>query len=184
MKDNVRYLWNWGLAFDEDRLLRKLESMAKEGWMLDRMTTLRYRLVKAEPQNLSYAMDYKKVKQEEEAEYFAVFAESDWKHACSLQGFHFFFAKPDAVPIHTDQVTKMEKYSGYKRGSFLVMRISALLFAILFGVNQLNGFAFLGSSERLVFPFLLAATGVVFMPACMMSLAYAKRVREIDSEDR
>lgn len=184
MASNVRYLWNWGLAFDEKRLLKKLESMAKEGWKLDRMTTLRYRLVKVEPQNLQYAMDYKKVKSEEEAEYFSLFAEADWEHLCSLQGFHFFCAKSDAVPIHTDQETKVEKYSGYKRGSFLVMLISALLFAILFGVNQLNGFAFLGSSQKLVVPILLACVCAVFLPACMMSVAYAKHVREIEAEDR
>jgi len=184
MNDNVRYLWNWGLAFDEDRLLKKLVLMAKEGWMLDRMTTLRYRLVKTEPQNLCYAMDYKKVKPEEEAEYLAVLSESDWKHACSMQGFHFFFAKSETVPIYTDQVSKIEKYSGYKRASFLVMLILVLLFGVLFGLDQLNSFAFLGSSERLVFPFLLAASGAVFIHAGMMSLAYAKVVKDIETEDR
>lgn len=184
VESNVRYLWNWGLAFDERRLLKKLELMAKEGWMLDGMTMLRYRLVKDKPRDLRYAMDYKKLEPEEETEYFSFFEEAAWKHVYSLQGLHFFCAQPDTVPIHTDRATRKEKYSGYKRGSFLTMLISALLFVVLFGLEQMNAFAFLGRSQNRVFPFLLAGTGAVFIPSCMMSMAYAKRMREIESEER
>ncbi len=184
MESNVRYLWNWGLAFDEARLLKRLEDLAGKGWILDSISALRYRLRKGEPQALRYSMDYRKLKAGDEMEYLTVFAEAGWERVCSLQGIYFFCAAQDAVAIHTDQATKKEKYSGYKRGSFLAMVISALLFVVLFGLEQMNAFAFLGRSQNLVFPFLLAGTGAVFIPSCMMSMAYAKRMREIESEER
>lgn len=184
VESNVRYLWNWGLAFDERRLLKKLELMAKEGWMLDGMTMLRYRLVKDKPRDLRYAMDYKKLEPEEETEYFSFFEEAAWKHVYSLQGLHFFCAQPDTVPIHTDRATRKEKYSGYKQGSFLTMLISAMLLVVLFGVGQMNMLAFLGAGERVARALLMAGAAVVFAPSLMMFTAYRKRVRDIESEER
>lgn len=181
MESKVRYLWNWGLAFDENRLLRKLESMAKEGWMLDGMTTLRYRLVKDEPQDLKYAMDYKQVKPEEEAEYFSLFAEDGWKQICSLQGIHFFCANQDAVAIHTDWITEMEKYSGYRQSSFRTMVISAVCFVCVFMLGEINALSFLGRGENWVIVIALAASAAIFTPSLMMVIAYKSYMRKIEA---
>ena len=60
-----------GLAFDEERTLKKLNSLAKEGWILDKLTLWRgYRLRRGEPQELVYSMD------------FEMFEMSGWKYIC------------------------------------------------------------------------------------------------------
>ena len=76
MKNNVRYLLNWGLAFDETRILKRFEELAEEGWFLESMTTFRYRLRKGAPSRLRYAMDYRRLQAEEEADYYAIFVPS------------------------------------------------------------------------------------------------------------
>ncbi|MBU3159973.1 hypothetical protein KPL37_09435 [Clostridium frigoris] len=42
MEKKNKYILNMGLAFDEDRVLKKLRQMAKEGWILEKMSLIRY----------------------------------------------------------------------------------------------------------------------------------------------
>lgn len=182
MEKNVRYLWNWGLAFDETRILKKFEGLAEKGWFLEGMTTLRYRLRKGESKRLRYAMDYRKLEGEEKDEYLSLFAENGWEHVCDLQGFYFFCAPPEAVAIHTEPATEKEKYSGYRKGSFLAMTLSAVCFAGLLSLNRVDAMSFLGQAETWVMAILLAACAAVFAPALMMTVAYWLRMRKIGSE--
>ncbi|BES63814.1 hypothetical protein SANA_02530 [Gottschalkiaceae bacterium SANA] len=182
MKENVRYLWNWGLAFDEKRLLNRLEDLAEQGWLLDGMSTLRYRLRKGEPQALHFSMDYRKLKAEEEAEYFAVFAQAGWDHVCSLQGIHFFCANRDAVAIHTDRVTEMEKYSDYLKSSSRTMVISAVCFVLFFMLGEIKALSFLGRGENWAIVIALAASAAIFVPSLMMVFAYKSYMRKIEAE--
>lgn len=78
-----KYISNMGLAFDEERTLKKLNSLAKEGWILDKLTLWRgYRLRRGEPQELVYSMDYKKLDERSQKEYFEMFEMSGWKYIC------------------------------------------------------------------------------------------------------
>lgn len=182
MKNDVRYLWNWGLAFDETRLLKRLEDLAEEGWLLDNMTTFRYRLRKATPSRLRYAMDYRRLQAEEEAEYFAIFEEEGWEPVCSLQGFHFFSASPESVAIHTEQATKREKYSGFQRVCFLSMLLSGAGVLMLLLLGRIDALAFLGRGEPYAMAILLTVAAAVFVPSVMMSVAYWHRMRKIRLE--
>lgn len=109
MGNKYRYLINMGLAFDEERAMTKLSKMAKEGWILEEMSLLRYKLVKREPIELVYSMDYKQLDKNEN-EYFELFKSSGWKHMCSYGPFHFFSASPNTVPIYTDKESYLSKY--------------------------------------------------------------------------
>ena len=180
MDRQIRYIWNWGLAFDEDRLIKRLEALAQEGWMLEGMSSLRYRLRKGQPQALRYAMDYRKLNAEEEQDYLSLFSAEGWEHVCSLQGFHFFCANVEALSIHTERASKEEKYSGFKQGSFWTMVISAILFAFFFMLGRMHVLAFLGQGEKWVMAMLLAVSAAVFAPSLMMVVAYWMRMRKIE----
>ncbi len=182
MKNDVRYLWNWGLAFDETRLLKRLEELAEEGWFLECMTTFRYRLRKGTPSRLRYAMDYRRLQAEEEAEYFAIFEEEGWEPVCSLQGFHFFSTASESVAIHTEQATKQEKYSGFQRVCFLSMLGSGAGLMVLWLLGRIDALAILGWGEPYAMVILLTVAAAVFVPSVMMSVAYWIRMRKIRLE--
>lgn len=182
MNNNVRYLWNWGLAFDETRILKRFEELSEEGWFLESMTTFRYRLSKGAPSRLRYAMDYRRLQAEEEADYYAIFEEEGWKSVCSLQGFHFFSAAPESVAIHTEQATKQEKYSGFQRVCFLSMLISGVGLMVLWLLGQIDALDFLGWGEPYAMAILLAVAATIFVPSLMMSVAYWIRMRKIRLE--
>ncbi|MBU3092834.1 DUF2812 domain-containing protein [Clostridium sp. CM028] len=69
MEKKNRYILNMGFAFDEDRAMKKLCQRAKEGWILKEMSGFRYKLVKGEPREIVYSMDYKELS-ENDNEYF------------------------------------------------------------------------------------------------------------------
>ena len=57
---NVKYMTNYGWDICEKKMLKKLSEFANEGWILDSMSPLRFKLIKGEPQSLVYEMDYQK----------------------------------------------------------------------------------------------------------------------------
>ena len=63
---NCNYFPNNSLAFDEERLIKKLNELAKEGWILQEMSIFRFKLVKDTPQELQYTLDIKHVDKESE----------------------------------------------------------------------------------------------------------------------
>ncbi len=123
-----------GLAFDEERTLKKLNSLAKEGWILDKLTLWRgYRLRRGEPQELVYSMDYKKLDERSQKEYFEMFEMSDWKHIYSYQNIHFFVAPHGNIPIYTEMDSHQHKYRAQRIYCFRLTLIGIIFLAILFG---------------------------------------------------
>ena len=57
MEKEYKYMINEGLAFSEEKMMKKLSDRAKEGWLLEKATIMRFKLKKGEPQNLIYSMD-------------------------------------------------------------------------------------------------------------------------------
>ncbi|WP_298843207.1 DUF2812 domain-containing protein [Clostridium sp.] len=105
MEKKNRYILNMGLAFDEDRVMRKLSQTAKEGWILEGMSLIKYKLVKGQARDIVYSMDYKDLGTEDNMEYFEIFQSSGWEHVCSYGPFHFFCASPEIFPIYTEMVS-------------------------------------------------------------------------------
>ena len=132
-----KYITNLGLAFDEERTLRKLNSLAKEGWILDKLTLWRgYRLRKGEPQELVYSMDYKKLDERSQKEYFEMFEMSGWKHICSYQFIHFFAAPHGNIPIYTEMDSHQHKYREQRIYCLRLTLIGIIFLAILFGLAE------------------------------------------------
>ena len=98
-----------GFAFSEERDMKKLSKLAKKGWILHSFKNLSYQLKKSEPQDLIYCVDYKDKKEDLDT-YFDIFEDSEWKHVCSYDCYHFFKAPTGTAPIYTDTETRDTKY--------------------------------------------------------------------------
>lgn len=108
-----KYMSSWGLAFAEEREMKKLGEMAARGWHLEKFAPLGYTLVEGEPRDVRYSLDYRKQPDED---YFELFAASGWEHVTSTgDEIHVFKGSPDATPLYTDQQTTHEKYAQVER---------------------------------------------------------------------
>lgn len=176
MNNNYRYIWNMGLAFDEDRVLKKFSDLAKEGWILKEMTLLKYKLEKTEAKELIYSMDYKELKMNKD-EYFQLFTSSGWKHMCSYGPYHFFSASIGTVPIYTDRESYLEKYKTSRNVYLKALIISTLLLVI---VNFLDSFVATKLNSK-VFHIALSLVGIVSAaiatPSLMVTVAYFFRFK-------
>ncbi|WIG46833.1 DUF2812 domain-containing protein [Bacillus halotolerans] len=105
-----KYMMSDGLAFSEEKDMKKLSDMASKGWVLDSFAVMGYKLRKAEPRKLIYSIDYHDVGEESLAEYTEMFEAAGWERVCSSQGMHIFSAEPGTSPIYSDQSTLREKY--------------------------------------------------------------------------
>lgn len=108
----VKYIPNNGLAFYEEKEMKKLAEYAKEGWILEKFAGLTYKLRKGESQDIEYSLDYQKNADEE---YFALFEAAGWSHVCSSDEIHIFKAPRGTKPIYTDRPTIIEKYEREKK---------------------------------------------------------------------
>ncbi|MEC1791036.1 DUF2812 domain-containing protein [Bacillus vallismortis] len=105
-----KYMMSDGLAFSEEKDMKKLSDMASKGWVLDSFAFMGYKLRKAEPRKLIYSIDYHDVGEESLAEYTEMFEAAGWERVCSFHGMHIFSAEPGTSPIYSDQSTMREKY--------------------------------------------------------------------------
>lgn len=171
MEKKYKYIMNMGLAFDENRAMKKLSQMAQEGWILKKMTLFRYKLIKAEPKELIYEMDYKEL-DENKNEYFEIFENSGWEHMCSFGPVHFFAASPNTMHIYTDKETYLGKYTKskklYNKTAIIstVMLIIAVLIEALIGVTIKETIL-----EKSVFGIGLISAALA-LPSFMVSIAY------------
>jgi hypothetical protein len=108
----VKYISNGGLAFFEEKEMKKLAKFAKAGWILEKFAGLGYKLRKEESQDIEYSLDYQK---EADDEYFALFEAAGWIHVCSSGNeIHIFSAPTGTKPIYSDRPTTVEKYEREK----------------------------------------------------------------------
>ncbi|HZG73628.1 MAG TPA: DUF2812 domain-containing protein, partial [Chondromyces sp.] len=99
----IKYVSNNGLAFTEEKEMKKLADYAKQGWILEGFAGLGYKLKKSEPQNIVYSLDYQ---QEADQEYFSYFETAGWSHVCSAgKEIHIFSAPAGTEPIYSDRET-------------------------------------------------------------------------------
>ena len=126
MGKEYKYMINEGVAFSEDKMMKKLSDRAKEGWLLERATIMSFKLKKGEPQNLIYSMDCNNPK-DSDKEYFELFEKSGWTHVCSLEEMHFFTAKEGTVPIYTEKDIEIEKYEDIRKFCMIALPPSVLV---------------------------------------------------------
>ncbi|MEH7253686.1 DUF2812 domain-containing protein [Neobacillus niacini] len=109
----VKYIPSGGLAFYEEKEMKKLAKYAKEGWILEKFAGLGYKLRKEESKDIEYSLDYQK---EADDEYFTFFEAAGWSHVCSAGNeIHIFSAPTGTKPIYTDKPTTVEKYEREKK---------------------------------------------------------------------
>ena len=153
-----KYMSSWGLAFAEEREMKKLQQMAAEGWHLEKFAPLGYTLVEGEPMDVRYSLDYRKRPDED---YFELFAASGWEHVTSTgDEIHVFKGRPDATPLYTDRQTTHEKYGQVERQMGKAALVCLLLSIGLMLLLQLD---WSGTAEAIIWIVqTLVVIGLVF----------------------
>ncbi len=176
----TRYLPSWGLALVEEKEMKQLGQLAREGWLLESFAFLGYKLRKAEPQELDYALDIHAVLAGERADYVEMFAASGWKLVCSQGDLHIFSAAPGTQPIYSDKSTMVEKYRrAVKRWKRLSL-VSGLATLLAFGLQY---FAKNGADQTIISMVLsnLGQLCLVFtVPAVMTYTAFLVRLKRLE----
>ncbi|MBK5241724.1 DUF2812 domain-containing protein [Clostridium sp.] len=178
MKKENKYIMNMGLAFDEDRAMRKLSQMAKEGWILKEMSLSRYKLVKGQPKEIVYSMDYKELSKDDN-EYFEVFQSSGWEHMCSFGPYHFFSAPPETVSIYTEKENYLSKY---EKSKHVYKKTAIISIVILIFVNLIE-FSLKSKIDGTIVKNILIIIGTISFalaaPCLMVCIAYYLKEKRI-----
>ncbi|MBS4175140.1 DUF2812 domain-containing protein [Bacillus sp. FJAT-49736] len=110
MKKRVfKLLWAW----QDDEENNWLESMAEQGWMLEKYNLCVYTFVKTEPKKVIYKTDYKSTNNKDLPEYITLFEDAGWEHVTQYIGWHYFRAETDTAKtteIYSDSSSKIEMY--------------------------------------------------------------------------
>ncbi|MCC3869198.1 DUF2812 domain-containing protein [Terrisporobacter mayombei] len=138
MAKNIKYVPSGGLLLSEEKDMKKLSKLAKEGWMLESFEKLSYKLIKSEPEDIEYCVDYNEDK-DDWNEYISLFENSDWEYICSYEGYHFFKAPKGTKPIYTDKETLSLKYEKqYKLMKKSIIGTVVLILACILGIGFIS----------------------------------------------
>ena len=170
-------IYNMGLAFEEDKLLRKFEKMAREGYLLKSASITSYKLVKAAPIQCLYTMDYKIL--DDDDDYFEIFESGGWEHVCSLADAHFFRGKVGTIPIYTDKNSRIEKYETVLHRFFVPLILS--LFGVMLSVlyNQFLSEIIKSDILNMVSYVILFVSAMMLLPSIMTTVALKRRINKI-----
>lgn len=176
MGKEYRYMINEGLAFTEEKMMKKLSDRAKEGWLLEKATLMRFKLKKGEPENLIYSMDCNNPKSSDK-EYFELFEKSGWTHVCSLDYIHFFSAQVGTVPIYTEKDVEIEKYKGTRKTYAIGLGLSIFALIIVGFIRKY----FWNSIDNTIWNYVLTGFGMlaagIGAPSAMVTVALYLRDR-------
>lgn len=125
----TKYIMSGGLAFSEDKDMEKLRRFSLKGWHVSDFKFMGYTLEKGENTDYIYSVDYRLVKEDEEAEYYDFFLSSGWSHIASEADIHLFRAHPGTKPIYSDRDTLVEKYKNLN-GSMNYIAVPLVLITI------------------------------------------------------
>jgi hypothetical protein len=174
MMGETKYLPSGGLAFSEETDMKKLERLAREGWAFDRFSFMGFKLKKTEPQEIQYAMDYRKGA---DSDYFAFFEEAGWRHEGSFGEYiHLFSAPIGMAPIFTEKVSILEKYQMEKKSMG-----KAALVSLLFNIAVAVVLFFLQDANELIksgFVILQGLTLIGLVFTGLPFLGYLYKVRK------
>lgn len=175
---DTKYVMSKGTAFAEHEEMQILSEYASKGWILYEFAFLGYKLKKANPQKLQYALDYRDNADEE---YFSYFEEAGWHHVCSdANMIHIFSAPEGTKPIYTDNNTESEKYiNQYK--SMKKVAIPSLLCSILFIILMLlSKYNHIPNIYVIIFAILLLPTAILAVITTLLCIAYYKKINETE----
>lgn len=173
----TKYVLNNGLAFSEEKDLKKLNELAKEGWMLDDFAFggFFFKLKKAEPQSIIYNLDYQK---NVDDDYFDYFASAGWTLVCSTDNSLFIFQAPEGTkPIYSDKTTLVDKYEAVKSQMFKVALPTFFTTVLLFFI-----LIFLTEGNRIVENIVLVTAILsltMFIFSAMPYVAYLFKIRKL-----
>ncbi|KAB7706729.1 DUF2812 domain-containing protein [Bacillus aerolatus] len=170
-----------GLAFGEEKDMKKLSKMEEKGWVLQSFAPLGYKLRKSNPRHLIYSLDYQHVPKEELEDYYDIFKAGGWQPVCSESGMHIFSAAPGTKPIYTDRSTVVEEY---KRAKRVTAQVALFLFVLTTLAFAADSFIFQDSSAITanVFYWLRVGLLALLAPAAATWIAYQVRVSKLMSK--
>lgn len=133
--------------YDDQGIARHLERMAQKGWMIERINNYFWTYRRIEPQRLRFAVTYFPEASDfnpgptENQQTFQEYCESaGWRFAvqwCQMQ--IFYSENPDAVPLETDEFSRLQNIHRCMRKNFLPGNIVILiLMGILMGLQLLS----------------------------------------------
>ena len=163
-----KYMMSKGLAFSEEKDLRKLRKQSLKGWHVKSFKFMGYGLERGEKENVIYSIDFRPLEESEQEEYFELFTSAGWSHICSDNGFHLFKANTGTQPIYSEAETTIDKISRMEKPVFAITSMIvpiAIVLGILF--SQSNGM--IETISRWTF----MGSVVIAGPAIMTSAAIA-----------
>ncbi|GAA0679819.1 MULTISPECIES: DUF2812 domain-containing protein [Clostridium] len=149
---------NEGWDISKNKMLRKLSNYAKEGWILESMSTLKFNLIKGEPKDLIYSMDYQP-EVEDINEYLEIFKMEGWAFVCEDQGFRIFSAAPGSKPIYTDTTALDESRKIRMKYAAIILAISLITTGVLIIITKNFSGSFIKSICFLILLVASAALG-------------------------
>ena len=174
---NTKYISSGGLAFAEERDMKKLRRFSRKGWHVRNFKFMGYTLEKGACEDFIYSVDYRSLKDGEAAEYFEFFSASGWTHVASEQNIHLFRALPGTNPIYSDDSTVADKHNNL--GVSFRWTCLALL-----GVSILLWIGAFFSSETLKMILTGSATliSIIVLPLCWTLLTIFRNKWEAEGK--
>ncbi len=170
-----KYVLCGGLAFSEDRDLRKLSRLAEKGWILEDLSGLFYKLRKGSPQKLVYAIDYRA---DYDEEYFDIFSNSGWTHVTTCDDtIHFFSAPCGTKPIYSDKTEQADKYTAIMKQ----MTVNSIIFLPIVLLAVYFFFKSSGWKSGLAFAF-YGITITIFVFNFLPLLGYIHKKRKLKDQ--
>ncbi|MGE7623237.1 DUF2812 domain-containing protein [Viridibacillus sp. NPDC096237] len=171
----TKYMMSGGLAFSEQKDMRKLQKKASKGWHLSSFATLGYTLEKKQPEEVQYSIDYRKLDKGEQEEYFELFSIAGWTHVCSSYEMHIFKASPNTKSIYSDVESNIDKLARLAR-PVNISTISVALIAILFWAIM----TFTNSPFQQIGTWLFICSYVLLIPmlGMIVALHYRKWIKK------
>ena len=126
------------LIADFEREEEFLNDMAKKGYRLQKYNSLgRYTFVSAEPQDLSYKVDYRKFPSKARfEEYCTMFQDAGWEHVYGTRrsGSQYFLPVPGKAQtddIFSDEESKAGRYKRFSAQCFTSLALAIVWFMIM-----------------------------------------------------
>jgi hypothetical protein len=126
-------------AWNEEKEIKWLKNMAKQGWELDHAGFCEYQFKKTEKQDLNFSFDYRVLKKDEFDEYIRHFESCGWEYISSVASWHYFKSKVSETvypDIYSENTSKIEKYK--RLLVTLCLAIFPSIWAIVFNLTLLD----------------------------------------------
>ncbi|WP_075312919.1 DUF2812 domain-containing protein [Bacillus wiedmannii] len=134
----TKYITSNGIAFSEEKDLKKLRKYAAKGWIVKRFKRMGYELEKGVAEDVIFSLDIRELGENELEEYIGMFELAGWEYICSSYNMHLFKAKPGTKPIYTDKETKREKIKNVRKPVISTVAISTALLIVSYIVYSIS----------------------------------------------